>query len=39
MSLIDWVIAALVVIPWNLFLIVKMRKENAINNNTPDKER
>lgn len=39
MSLIDWVIAAIVVIPWNVYLIYKMRKENAINNNTSDKEK
>ena len=37
----DIIIALLVVVPWNAFLIWKMRKENkkhAANNNTSDKE-
>lgn len=41
MTLMDWIIAAAVIIPWNLFLIWRMRQENkkhAINNNTSDKE-
>ena len=41
MTTIDIIIAIFVVIPWNLFLIWRMRQENkkhAINNNTSDKE-
>lgn len=37
----DIVIALLVLVPWNTFLIWKMRKENkkhAINNDAPNKE-
>lgn len=41
MTAADIIIALLVVVPWNAFLIWKMIKENkkhAANNNTPDKE-
>ena len=42
MTFMDWIIAAAVIIPWNAFLIYRMRQEdkkNAINHNTPNQEK
>jgi len=42
MSTVDTILAISIIVPWNIFLIYRMRKDNkknGINNNTPDKER
>ena len=41
MTYADWIIAIVVIVPWNAFLIYRMRKENkkhAADNNTSDKK-
>ena len=38
MSLVDIILGIAVVVPWNAYLIYKMRKADAINNNTSNQE-
>ena len=38
MSLVDIIIGTIVIVPWNLYLIYKMRKD-AVNHNSSNQEK
>ena len=37
-QVIEWIVIGAILVIWNAFLYIRMRKDNAVNNNTSDKE-